>query len=167
MSWVSDGVVTSLGLRLEAGVPVRLRGSLDKTAFLNLGDTIEIVLEREHVEALREQTTAALGDMVRAEAAETLVHDAFDAGVQARRAGELALARVEVARRVGADEQAEWAHRAGRAAIEAAERASRAVRAAGEAIDLADEAAEDAVRAADAVKAAGQLAGKSEEPALT
>jgi hypothetical protein len=163
VSWVPDGVVTSLGLRLETGVPVRLRGNLDRTAFLTLGDAIEIVLGREHVEALREQTTTALGDMARAEAAETLVHDTFDAGVPARAAGERALAGVEVARRAGAGEQADRAHRAGHAAIEAAERASRAARAAGAALDSADEAAEEAVRAADAA----DVAGKSGEPAFT
>ncbi|MCC8245357.1 hypothetical protein [Saccharothrix luteola] len=92
---------------------MRLRGNLDRTPFLTLGDAIEIVLGREHVEALREQTATTLGDMTRAEAAEALVHDTFDAGVRARAAGRRALAGVEVARRAGADEQADRAHRAG------------------------------------------------------
>ncbi|WP_447005655.1 hypothetical protein ACRAKI_03780 [Saccharothrix isguenensis] len=159
--------MTSLGLKLETGVPVRLRGRLDKTAFLTLGDAIEIVLAREHVEALREQTATALGDMARVEAAETLVFGTFDAGVQARTAGERALAQVEAAERAGATEQAEWARRAARAAIEAAEQAEQAVRVAGVAMDSAEEAADEAARAADAAIAAGWITGKSEEPALT
>ena len=162
MSWVPDGVVTSLGLRLETGVPVRLRGSFDKTAFLNLGDAIEIVLEREHVEALRQQTATALGDMAQAEATETLIYDTFDAGVQARAAGERAFAEVEAAERAGAAEQAERARRAARAAIEAADRAKEAARVAGAAIDHAEEAAEEAGRAADAAR----VAGKREEPVV-
>ncbi|MFD0202705.1 MULTISPECIES: hypothetical protein [Saccharothrix] len=167
MSWVSEGVVTSLGLKLETGVPVHLRGSLDKTAFLTVGDAIEIVLTREHVEALREQTTTALGDMAQVEAAETLVYDTFDAGVQARTAGERALAQVEAAERAGATEQAERARRAARTAIEAADQARQAARAAGVAMDSAEEAAEEATRAADAARVAGASAERSEEPALT
>jgi hypothetical protein len=162
VSWVPDGVVTSLGLRLETGVPVRLRGSFDRTAFLTLGDGIEIVLGREHVEELRQQTATALGDMAQAEAAETLVHDAFDAGVQARAAGERALAEVEAAERAGAAEQAERARRAAWVAIEAADRAKEAARVAGVAIDHAEEAAEEAGRAADAAR----VAGKREEPVV-
>jgi dTMP kinase len=171
VSWVPDGVVTSLGLKLETGVPVRLRGRLDKTAFLTLGNAIEIVLAREHVEASRSapatQTATALGDMAQVEAAERLVFDTFDAGTQARTAAERALAQVAAAERAGATEQAEWARRAARAAIEAADQAERAVRVAGVAMDSAEEAAEEAARAADAARAAGGIAGKSEQPALT
>lgn len=119
-------------------------------------DAIEIVLGREHVEALREQAATALGDMAQAEAAETLVYDTFDAGVQARAAGERALAEVEAAQRVGATEQAERARRAARVAIEAADRAREAARVAGVAMDSAEEAAEEAGRAADAAKVAGK-----------
>ncbi|WP_158849070.1 hypothetical protein [Saccharothrix deserti] len=156
--------MTSLGLRLEAGVPVRLRGSLNKTAFLTLGDAVEIVLGREHLEALRDQATTALGDMAAVEAAEELVFDTFDAGVQARTAAERALAQVEAAERAGAAEQAEWARRAARVAIEAAEHAKLAARAASTAMDSAEEAAEEATRAAGAAKAAGESADDRTRP---
>jgi carbonic anhydrase len=140
---------------------------VDKTAFLTLGNAIEIVLTREHVEALRDQTATALGGMAQVEAAEELVFDTSAAGMQARTAGERALAQVEAAERAGATEQAQWARRAARAAIEAADQAEQAARVAGAAMDSAEEAAEEAARAADAAKVVGEIAGKREEPALT
>lgn len=152
---VPGGVVTSIGLRLAEGVPIRLRGSLDATAFLTIGDGIEIILGRSHVRALREQSVRALGDMASIEAADDVVSAAFDAGAQARTAAVRALEQADAAERAGAGVQADRAREAARIATSAAEHAQQAVEAASAAMVSAEEAAEDASQAAvDAAKSA-------------
>ncbi|OKI31510.1 hypothetical protein A6A25_27345 [Saccharothrix sp. CB00851] len=138
----------SLGLELDDNVSIDLRGSLDKVAFLRIGDGIEIVVRESHVRTLREQATAALDDMAHVEAAEAVLENAFHAGAQARTAAALARETANAAQQAGADDPAEVAYAAAQRAGDAAERAQAAVKAASEAMCAADEAAETARAAA-------------------
>ncbi|WP_447002749.1 hypothetical protein ACRAKI_23910 [Saccharothrix isguenensis] len=152
-------------MRLHDEVSITLRGSLETTAFLTIGDSIEIVLGETHVRALRSQAEAALGDMAMVDAAENVLNDAYHAGAQARTAAALARQHAEAAERAGATEQADLANRAARRAAEAAERAQAATHAAYAAMTVADDAAEEA-RAA-AFRAAGAAgATPPDAPAL-
>lgn len=148
MSGLGDGIATSVRVDVDGDVPVDLRGGLDGQAFLTIGDGVEITLRESHVRALRDQVTAALGDLESLEAAERVVDAAFHAGAQARTAAELARARADAAHRAGSVDRATAVLESARHAIEAAERAQSAVRAASEAMVVADEAAEAARAAA-------------------
>lgn len=59
MAGARGQVVTSLGIHLEEGVPIDLRGSLEATAFLTIGDGIEVVLGESHLRVLRDRADAA------------------------------------------------------------------------------------------------------------
>jgi hypothetical protein len=150
-------VVVSVGMDLDEGVSIDLRGGLDAQAILAVGDSVEIVLRESHVRTLRDQAEAALGDIARVEAAEDVLGDAYHAGAQALTAAALAREKAEAARTAGAGEQAGLAERAATRAADAAQRAQSAARAAAEAMHLADVAAEEA-RAAAVV--AGQAADR-------
>ena len=133
---------------VDDDVPVDLRGGLDSQVFLAIGDGVEITLRASHVRVLRDQASAALGDLASIEAADRVVDAAFHAGAQARTAAVLAREQADVAQRAGAVDQAGAAFESARHATEAAERAQAAVRAASEAMARADEAAEAARSAA-------------------
>ncbi len=148
-------MVTNIGMLLDGGDSIDLRGRLDATAFLAIGDTVEIVLGESHVRRLWEQAGAALDDITLLEAADAVVGKAFDAGVHARKAAEQALHLADEAERAGAVEQASQAREAARYAAEAARRAQDAARAASEAMGLAEDAAD---RAADAAAEARRAA---------
>lgn len=157
MSWEGRQIVTSMGMTLDEGVPIDLRGSLDTQAFLAIGDSVEIILSASHVRTLHDQAAAALGDMAHVDAAEQVVGDAYHAGAQALTAAALARKMAQAASAAGAGEQASTAEQAATRAAGAAERAQTAARTAAEAMGLADEAAEEARAAATlAARAAGQ-----------
>ncbi|MER5263497.1 hypothetical protein ABTZ99_15655 [Actinosynnema sp. NPDC002837] len=162
MSWARGRIATSVRMDVGDGVPVDLRGGLDDQAFLAIGDGIEITLRESHVRALRDQATAALGDMALVEAADRVVDAVYNAGAQARTAAVLAREKAETAQRAGAGDQATVAFEAARHAAEAAEQAQVAVQAAAEAMRFADEAAETAMAAARAAtqEPPGQDAGQ-------
>jgi hypothetical protein len=142
---------------LDDSVSIDLRGGLGRSAFLAIGDGIEIVVRESHVRTLRDQATAALGDMALIEAAETVLENAYQAGAQARTAATLAREKADAAKQAGADEPAAVAYVAARHAMDAAERAQAAVNAATEAMVAADEAAETArASAVHAAMAAGR-----------
>lgn len=152
-----DETVTNLEMHVDEEVSIGLRASLDATAVLAIGDGVEIVLAEAHVRSLRDQATAALGDLVRIADAEHAVEAAYQAASQARTAAALAREQAQVARRAGAREQADVATEAARRATEAADRAQAAVEVASDAMRRADEAAEEARAAAgQAAEAAGR-----------
>ncbi|WP_367137044.1 hypothetical protein [Saccharothrix sp. HUAS TT1] len=154
MSGLRSRVVMSVGVHLHDDVSIDLRGSLETTAFLAIGDTIEIVLGESHLKVLREQSDAALSDMALLKAADDVLGDAYEAGAQARTAAALARVEAESARRAGAEQQAVSADEAAECALRAAEQAQAAVRTAVEAMEAADEAAEQARSAALAARVA-------------
>ncbi|GAA3462127.1 hypothetical protein ACFFSW_14110 [Saccharothrix longispora] len=154
MAGTRGQVVTSLGIHLEEGVPIDLRGSLESTAFLTIGDGIEVVLGESHLRVLRDRADAALGDMALVGAAQRVLGDVDEAGAQACTAAAFARAEAEAARRAGAEELAASAFAAAGRAARAAERARDAVRAAVEAMESADDAAERARYAALTARAA-------------
>ncbi|MBW4715709.1 hypothetical protein [Saccharothrix obliqua] len=137
-----------LSLTLAGNVPVTLRGTTSGRLFVTIDHEVEILLEESHLRALTAQAGTALRDAAAVDAAEQVVSDVWDAGAQARTAAAAARERAEVARRAGADAEAEQALEAARLALEAADRAQHAVRAAFDLMDEADEATRDAVRAA-------------------
>jgi hypothetical protein len=157
MSLSGTQIVTSVTVHLDERAPVDLRGGLDTRAFLVIGDSVEIMLGEAHVRTLHDQAAVALGDIVRIEAAEEVVDDAFHAGAQALTAAALARKNAQAARAAGAGDQADLAERAATRATEAAERAQSAARVAAEAMRRADEAAESARAAATL---ADQAAGR-------
>lgn len=160
-------LVTSLGMHLDEYVSIDLRGRLGATAFLVIGDTIEITLGEGHVRSLRDQAAAALGDMVQAQRAEKAVGDADRAAAQALTAAELAREKADAARLAGAREQADLTEEAAGRAAEAAERAQVAVRAAVDAMGEADEAAgaarTAAIKAIKAAEAVGRVRSAEEQ----
>jgi hypothetical protein len=141
-------VVTSVGMELDEGVSIDLRGGLDTQAFLAIGDSVEIMLRECHVRTLRDQAEAALGDIARIEAAEDLLGNAYHAGAQALTAAALAREKAEAARTAGAGVRAELTEQAATRAAEAAARAQSAANVAAEAMHRVDEAAEEARAAA-------------------
>jgi hypothetical protein len=156
MSGLRSRIVTSVGIHLDDGVSIDLRGSLEAKAFLTIGDTVEIMLGESHIRALRAQFDEVLGDLASVEAADRALGDAYEAGAQAHTAAALARAEAEVARRAGAGDQAAMADEAAEEALQAAERAQIAVREAVDAMECADDAAE---RARDAARTAQAAAG--------
>lgn len=157
MSWAGKQIVASMGMRVDDGVAVDLRGGRGTRAFLVIGDSVEIMLGERHVRTLRDQAGVALGDMARVEGAERAVQNAHHAGAQALTAAKLARKKAEAARTAGAGDRADEAEQAAACAVEAAERAQAAALAAIEAMEEADEAAE-AARAAATL--ADQAAGR-------
>ncbi|CCH35723.1 hypothetical protein ABZ816_14050 [Actinosynnema sp. NPDC047251] len=148
MTWAQTRIVTSLGLHLDDSTSVDLRAGQESSAFLTIGNGIEITLSTSHVRTLFEQAADVLGDIGQLERAGRVLEDAYHAGAQARTAGESAARQAEVAGRAGAHEQADAAREAARNADDAAGRAQAAVRIASEAMDVADDAAAKARQAA-------------------
>ncbi len=94
---MSNRMVGSIALRPDADADVRLRGGVGRTAFLSIGNTVEITLHEAQVLALRGHVAAALGDMALVDAADEVAGEAYDAGAQARRAMTLAREQADAA----------------------------------------------------------------------
>ncbi len=162
------GGLTCLGMRVDDGDHVRLRGSLDQTMYLTIGGVAEIMLGEGHVRTLYADAAAALRDVALLDAAETAAGEAFDAGAQARTAVTWAMEAAEAARQVGAVEVAEKTEELARKAIEAADRAQEAVRLALEALEGVEDATETVghatAKAWEIAPADGDRAARSPRP---
>lgn len=166
MSWVSGDVVSSMALRPDATAPVRLFGSVDRTVFLALGDSVEITLHEAHVRALRGDIGRALGEMELIDAAGRIVERTYDGGAQARRAADLALEQAEAADRAGDAVRAARLREAADVAVTSAEAAQTAARAAEQAMVEAEDATQRIAHVvAHAVRAADAVAGLPSSPA--
>ncbi|NUT47584.1 MAG: hypothetical protein HOV94_09795 [Saccharothrix sp.] len=133
-------LVTSVAVHLDHDVAIGLRGSLDTTAVLTIGDVVEITLTEDHVRSLHEQASAALTDIALITDAENAVERAYQAAAQARTAATVAHQSAEAARQAGDHDRADRITRAAHRATDAAERAQAAVQAAFDAMLHADQA---------------------------